>query len=143
MIQDTLSVCLPYKESRERACRRPSELERQSFCERIESLLLPFFEVLGKSLQVTLVNPADTLNHDPFGLLALSTRDRQALASGDDVDSGVLQLASETGATQIIRETENGLRVGILNQYRYWTPSRARLLAADILQNHAAVFEEA
>jgi hypothetical protein len=79
----------------------------------------------------------------PFSVLTLGTRGHEVLAVGDDVDRKVLQLASETGATQMIRETAQGLIIGILNQYRYWTPSRARLLAADILQNHAALFEEA
>jgi hypothetical protein len=29
-----------------------------------------------------------------------------------------------------------------MNQYRYWTRSRARLLAAEILREHTAPFEE-
>jgi hypothetical protein len=29
-----------------------------------------------------------------------------------------------------------------LNQYRYWTPSRARLLGADIVRQHMNIFEE-
>jgi len=143
VIQDTLSVCLPYKESRERACRRPDNSDQRSFCEGLESLLLPFFKVLGERPEVLLTQWNGAFHHAPFSVLTLGTRGQQVLAPSDDVNRRVLQLASETGATQIIWETERGLVIGILNQYRYWTPSRARLLAADILQNHAAVLEEA
>ena len=143
VIEDTLSVCLPFRESRERACQRPDSSDCRSFCQRLESFLLPFFKVLGKYPEVTLAEPRGTVDRAPFSVLTLGTRGHEVLAVGDDVDRKVLQLASETGATQMIRETAQGLIIGILNQYRYWTPSRARLLAADILQNHAALFEEA
>jgi predicted RNA methylase len=143
VIQDTLSVCLPYKESRERACQRPDNSESQSFCQRLESLLLPFFKVLGKYPEVMLRKRSDVVDDSPFSVLTLGIRGQEVCAAGDDVHRRVLQLASETGATQMIRETEQGLVIGILNQYRYWTPSRARLLAADILQHHAVFFEEA
>jgi hypothetical protein len=143
VVQDTLSVCSPYKESRERACKYPDDSDRRTFCQRLESLLVPFFKVLGERPEVTLAEWDGSWDRAPFSVLTLGTRRQRALAPDDHVDRQVLQLASDTGATQIIRETERGLVVGILNQYRYWTPSRARLLAAEILQNHVAVFEEA
>ena len=143
VIQDTLNVCLPYRESRERACQRPDSSDSRKFCQRLESLLFPFFKALGECPKVTLAQSNGALNCAPFGVLTLGTGAQQALSPGDAVDRAVLQLASETGATQIILETERGLVIGILNQYRYWTPSRARLLAADILQNHTASFGEA
>jgi len=33
-------------------------------------------------------------------------------------------------------QDEPGLIVGVYNQYRYWTPSRARLLSADIIRSY-------
>ena len=143
VVRDTLSVCLPYKESRERACKHPDNSDHRNFCQRLESLLAPFFKILGERPEVTLTQAGSPWDRAPFSLLTLGTRGQQVLAPSDDVDRRVLQLASDTGATQIIRETERGLVIGILNQYRYWTPSRARLLAAEILHNHTAVFEEA
>jgi hypothetical protein len=142
VIRDTLSVCLPYKESRERACKRPSDSERRSFCQRLESFLSPFFKVIGELPEVALTWN-DAFDRAPFSLLTLGVLGQQGLSAGGDVDRTVLQLANETGATQIIREAGRGLVIGILNQYRYWTPSRARLLAAHILQNHTASFGEA
>jgi hypothetical protein len=54
----------------------------------------------------------------------------------------ILQLANDTGTTRIIQYLEDGLLIGILRQYRYWTPSRARLLGAEIVRQHMGVFEE-
>ena len=144
VIQDTLSVCLPYKESRERACLRPKDLERQNFCQRLASVLFPFFNVIGKQPEVMLAKPNDSFDiHSPFSVLTIAVRGQQVLTPSHSVDTRVLQLASETGATQMIWEEERGLVIGILNQYRYWTLSRARLLAAEILRRHTALFEEA
>ena len=59
----------------------------------------------------------------------------------DLTDSQPLINANRTGASIIIQDDDAGLIVGVLNQYRYWTRSRARLLAADILRDHFTVFE--
>ena len=144
VIQDTFDVCMPYKESRDRACQSPSNSERRTFCKRLESVLSPFFQVLGKQPEVTLSEPnGETDFSNPFSILKIGVRGQMASTSIDNVERKVQQLATETGATQIIQETERGLAIGILNQYRYWTPSRARLLSAEILRSHTAVFEEA
>jgi len=141
VIQDTMAVCLPYKESRERACQPPSILQYEGFRERLISLLAPFFKVLGLQLEVTLMD-SGAQYRDPFRVLTLSIGGKRHLPDGNDLEKRVLQLASETGATQVFLETERGLNIGIINQYRYWTPSRARLLAATILEDHASLFEE-
>ena len=142
VIQDTMAVCLPYKESRERACQPPSSLEYERFRERLTSLLTPFFNVLGLQLEVTLMDSAGGRHRDLFRVFTLSTGGERHSPVGNDLEKRVLQLVSETGATQVFLETERGLNIGIINQYRYWTPSRARLLAATILEDHASLFEE-
>jgi hypothetical protein len=141
VIADTLEVCLPYKRSRERACQRPNEQDRERFLKRLRDLLSPFFRVIGKQLDVAFSGVGGDLENAPFGLLRLSTQGTSVITEGE-IDRAVLRLASETGTTQIVIEAEGGLVVGILSQYRYWTPSRARLLAAEIVRSHAGAFEE-
>jgi hypothetical protein len=53
----------------------------------------------------------------------------------------ILRLADDTGATRILQPVDGGLLLGILSQYRYWTPSRARLLGAEIVRQHMHAFE--
>jgi len=144
VIRDTLTVALPYDESRESACKAPNFAERETFRMRLESALRPFFKVLGKEPQVTLWKSGDAFlkSHAPFGILFVSEKG-QPLAKPDELSLELIaKLANNTGSSRIIEKISGGLRVGILSQYRYWTPSRARLLGAEILRQHMRVFED-
>ena len=57
------------------------------------------------------------------------------------LQDSITEIADKTGSSRIIRREKHALIVGILNQYRYWTLSRARLMAADILRDYFSVFE--
>jgi len=144
VVSDTVEVGMPYNESRRRACRPPSDKERHVFLQNLESLLLPFFEVIGKQPEIGLLSSQsdDLHSRAPFCLLIVRTRGSGVPQPGDTLHRHILSLADETGATSIIHEVQGGLGIGILNQYRYWTRSRARLLAAEILRDHTTPFEE-
>lgn len=144
VIRDTLAISMPYDESRESACRMPTAAQRETFRRRLESVLRPFFKVLGKEPHVVVGKPSNTFlqTKSPFGILLVGERGR-AMAEPDELlHETVLQLADDTGTTRIIQQINSGLRVGILSQYRYWTPSRARLLGAEIVRRHMSIFEE-
>ncbi|MEI9894590.1 MAG: hypothetical protein WDN28_12070 [Chthoniobacter sp.] len=74
-------------------------------------------------------------------MLLIGERDHPVEAPVEIFQTAVLPLANETGSSRIIQPVENGLLVGLLRQYRYWTPSQARLLGAEILRHHMEVFE--
>jgi SAM-dependent methyltransferase len=143
VIRDTVSVCLPYDESRERACGVPTRSERETFRRRLESVLRPFFKVLGKEPQVDVWKSSDEflLEKASFGIVLVRERGHTTEEPDDPFRDLILKLADDTGATRIIQQVEGGLHLGILNQYRYWTPSRARLLGAEIVRQHMAAFE--
>jgi type I restriction-modification system DNA methylase subunit len=143
VIRDTLDVCLPYNEFRKRACGNPTDVQCETFRKRLESVIQPFFKVLGKELRVTLWKPSDVFLRPeaPFGFLHIGEMGR-ALAKPETLfHDVVLKLAEDTGTTLIIQQVEGGLLVGILRQYRYWTPSRARLLGAQIVHQYMSIFE--
>lgn len=141
VIRDTLEVCLPYDESRERACNPPSLAEREAFRRRLESVLRPFFKALGKEAEVVAWH-SDAGSLTPFGVLLIREKNRPSSDPARLFRERILPLANQTGASRIIFEAEAGLVVGVLAQYRYWTPSRARLLGAEIIRRHMRVFEE-
>ena len=143
VIRDTLDVCLPYNKSRARACDPPTEDERKKFRQRLELVLSPFFKVLGKELQVILWEPDNHIQKKtPFSILLLGEQEH-SIAEPDELFRGVIsKLADDTGTTRIIQHVEGGLLIGLLNQYRYWTPSRARLLGAEIVRQHMSIFED-
>jgi len=143
VIRDTLEVCLPYERSRKRACQHPTDRERDRFICRLQRLLKPFFEVVGQEPEVApwAQKGRSASAPVPFTVLIISKCGQPHAEPDAVVVDGVLPLAHEAGASQIIQPIEGGLLVAILNQYRYWTPSRARLCAARILRSHMDAFE--
>lgn len=135
VINDTLHVELPFNDARREACRAPSNSEIETFRRRLESILRPFFKVLGKEPEVLMWKPDDNFlqEESPFGVVLISERARTTTGPDALFRDVILRLADDTGATRIIQHIEDGLLVGILRQYRYWTPSRARLLGADVV----------
>lgn len=143
VIVDTLEVREPSDELGKRASVPPSPAERTKFRARLESILRPFFKVTGDDLKVELWKPdtAFLQNSAPFGLLLLS-KGGTAMPAPDGLFRDVLlKLADDTGSTRIIQQVKGGLLVALLNQYRYWTPSRARLLGAELVREHLDVFD--
>jgi hypothetical protein len=142
VIRDTLDVSLPFNSSRKRACKPPTTGERESFRHRLESLLQPFFSAIGKQPRVAWerTNTRPAINA-PFSALTIFEEGTPPRPQDDLFQNHILPLANDTGATRIILEVGGGLIVGLMNQYRYWTLSRARLLAAEILRQHMGIFE--
>lgn len=143
VIQDTLDVCLPYDKARKRACSPPTEGERETFRQRLEMVLSPFFDVLGKELQVIEYKTDNiTQKMPPFSTIFLGEKGHHIVSPDTLFHNMILELADDTGTTRIIQQLEDDLLIGLLNQYRYWTPSRARLLGAEIVRRYMSVFED-
>jgi hypothetical protein len=143
VIRDTLNVCLPYTDSRRRACQVPTRLETETFRKHLEGVIGPFFRVLGKEPQVVPWPELDLLplREGPFDFFWIAERDCGASSPPAAIQKAILQLANDTGTTRIVQDLGGSMLIGILRQYRYWTPSRARLLGAEIVRQHMHVFE--
>ncbi len=134
VIRDTLSVVPPYKAVRLRASRPPRAAEADRFRNRVESLLSPFFRAVGTEPRVSLL-PANQTDDAPipaYRILLISRRSRSKFTIDPALWRQITNLATESGATRITYTADNGFVVALLNQYRFWTPSRARLLAATL-----------
>jgi hypothetical protein len=144
VIRDTLEVRDPNDELGQRGSKPPTAGEIEKFRLRLESGLRPFFKVLGKEPVVELWNPvADGETKEiAFGTFLIGEKGRKPSGQDSIFKSRVLPLANETGATRVVETLRDGLLVGILRQYRYWTPSRARLLGAEIVREHFGGFED-
>ena len=143
VVRDTVEVAMPYIESRDRAGNPPRPVERERFRKRLESILRPFFKVTGDEAQVELWKPDEVFlqTSAPFGLLLISKHGTASPAPEGLFREVLLKLAEDTGSTRIIQQVDGGLIVAVLNQYRYWTPSRARLLGAELVREHLDAFE--
>ncbi len=141
VIADTLEVREPNDELGKRASEMPTAAERKTFFSRVESHLRPLFKVLGKQPDATIWKPSESIEQ-PFVLFSLTAKGTPLPEPSDLFLRDVLRLANETGATRIIKKVDGGLMIGILRQYRYWTPSRARMLGGEIMRNYMSHFED-
>jgi len=143
VIAETLEIRDPSDELGKRASVPPTPRERNTFKVRLESILRPFFKVMGNEVQVELWKPdaAFHQNFAPFGFLFISKRGNQTSTPDELFHDVLLRLAEDTGSTRIIQQVKGGLLVALLNQYRYWTLSRSRLLGAELVREHLAIFE--
>jgi len=143
VIADTLEIREPSDELGKRASAPPTLPERLIYRKRLESILRPFFRVIGDEAQVELWKPEAAFLQvsAPFALLLISKRGTRMPPQDALFRDVLLKLAEDTGSTRIIQQIEGGLLVALLNQYRYWTPSRARLLGAELVREHLGVFE--
>lgn len=142
VIRDTLEVREPNDELGKRASELPTKKERTIYFNRVESYLRPFFRALGKIPEITPWKPSEDDVKSPYIAFTLTAKGVQAAEPAEHFKTQMIPLANQTGATQIIEEIEGGLLIAILRRYRYWTPSRARLLGADILRGHMTLFED-
>ncbi|MFA5263699.1 MAG: N-6 DNA methylase [Opitutaceae bacterium] len=132
VVRDTLDVVPPYQSARLRAASPPKPAEADRFRHRLETLLRPFFRAVGGESRVALLPPPQDSPIPSYRILLVSRRSRSKLTLDSALWRQIVALATDAGATRIIHVVDGGLVVALLNQYRFWTPSRARLLAASL-----------
>ena len=144
VVRDTLSVELPFKSVRNKASAPPAPKQRREFCTRMEGVLRPFFKRLGQTVSVDLPTLHGMTQECPFSVVRVTNERELDLEVEDDIAGQALELASQTGASMAILETDTPCTclMGILNHARYWTASRARLCAVRMLREGMGPFEE-
>jgi hypothetical protein len=143
VVKDTLEVAPPYKEARDRANSIPSKKERNAFHAELQRLLAPSFSVTDEAVSVNEVVIANQDHASPWYFFSVSSASKSSDLSKTALNELISQVASEankTGCSRVIVHEEGCLLIGIIGQYRYWTLSRARLCALDILRTYLDVF---
>lgn len=141
VIEDTLDTCLPDGTTEAKQASNPSSQEQK---ERFKNALLasmePFFSVTGRMLRVSICDNDVT---KPWAFIDIDAISQPQLAP-EELPINILEKADDLMVSRIIQTWENHpgrLRIGILDQVRYWTPTQARLLASDLLRNYGHKLE--
>lgn len=130
VIADTLQTAAPWSEARAYAQQHPQVSTVAAFASRLGRELQPFVAKAGvRNLAVKVASSDPT---DPWQWLTLCAETCTAVDRHEAVAS-----ANDFGATQIFICRDGALDVGILAQNRYWTATRARQLAIDLLHGDA------
>ncbi len=143
VVKDTLEVAAPFKEARDRANRPPKKDERNAFYAELHQLLTPSFDLTNEPLAVNEVEVEKKGFQSPWHFFSVSSPTGSPVstqAAQDHLISLITKQANRTGCSRVIVHGTGYLLVGIIGQYRYWTLSRARLCALDILRQHLDAF---
>lgn len=137
-IRDTLATSLPYAEQRHNALRRPDKAERSRFAETLQDELT---SVLAASHERAEVLVRRDTAEVPWTVLQVNRlgQDQTAPTNVAIPWAEILTEADASGATLItVRAADATTMVALLDQYRYWTVTRARILALSLLSKEWA-----
>lgn len=150
VMRDTLFSAAPYR-IEGKAAFAPVGFEeakdyctRTSFAQHLEAMLKPFFEVSGYKVSVNMKPKGlrQLPQFDVWGFVAIH-RDDQPV----EVNAKVLKIASDEadkhGASRVIvrLEGKRGLLLGLLNEQRWWTHTRASFCAQRIVRDYLDAFD--
>lgn len=139
VMSDTLTINAPYASARDRGLARTTEEQAQAFIARLEKELTGAFGVGGHRVRVQAVNVAsETL---PWRFFSIRLN---GAAAPTELPARWIEEAGDLGASRItlLSADQPILTVGLLNRYRYWTQSQARLLASELTWEFGARLEE-
>ena len=142
VIEDTLKTDLPAGTEDARLAANPCNPEqKKAFKDALHASMEPFFSVTGRELSISLCNNGNT---KPWIFIDIDASGQLQRVS-DDLSPNILTKADDLMVSRIIQTWEyhpGCLRIGILDQARYWTATQARLLASDLLRNYGHQLEQ-
>ena len=128
-ITDIVAIEAPFASSRERGISHVNQDEKKTFIKELEKELRSIFDH-GKHRAH--VKPLQAKNDLPWHFLTVTLGEAEPPIGLPD---NWIDHIDGLGVSQInVFDSEGpSLTIGILNRYRYWIPSRARLLASQII----------
>ncbi len=136
VIRDTVELAAPYEATRFTAMSPPSHEELIVFAKKLESSIQPFFKVVRQSVRVRVVETKSNDFNPPWRFVTMML-DGHAFEPTQSFIAKLMRLASETSASRLVMSVpEGGVVLGLLNQRRFWSRSRARLCALHISRQH-------
>ncbi|MBI2559045.1 N-6 DNA methylase [Candidatus Woesearchaeota archaeon] len=136
-ISDTLSISLPYRKIIKNAERPPTKEELNLFTRQLRQNLSPF---LPKGYTIDTL----TLKNSPWNLVILSESSDNSNVNNEiaKILENLTKLINKMGTTRVVFNQKKYCVVACQNQYRYFTSTRARLLALEIMSRKIEVLLE-
>ncbi|QNK65804.1 class I SAM-dependent DNA methyltransferase [Variovorax sp. PAMC26660] len=138
LVEDTLAVSSPLSTSKDLAQSVPTRAQITTFAKRLEAELAPFFDDENDPICVT----PQPVASQSWLFVSVHTHGAEGEVQGQErLKKALTILADHEGSSRVLMNIGQGhLCIGMLAQYRYWTPSRARATALSILQSTDGVF---
>jgi hypothetical protein len=139
VIADTLAIRMPYVPIRRAANQIPDNHQVKQFTSKIEALLKPFFKEMNADVEC---KRRDDDSRSWIFIDVVSNEFRGDTATYSPTIKFFEQLAKNEGTTQVILDLAKGyLCIGLIAQRMFFTESRARLCALEILRHHDEFFD--
>lgn len=130
-IRDTLSTVSPTADEKKNALRATTDAERRCFAVTCEQAIQDVLTASGASAAVRV---RDDLTFGSWRILQVDKYQGMRPTRRELDLKRFLEAADEAAASLVIvHDSADIAIVGILDRYRYWTPTRARVLAATML----------
>lgn len=138
---DTLFAAASYRKAGKSALDRTRHDTRVPFVGGLSDALEPYFEICDEHVAVREANFQPDDWREPWFFLTIS-RVGETLSVSPTLMRKAMEVANRQGTSRIIIHApgKRGLLLGLLNQRRWWTPTRARLCAQHIIRQHLGAF---
>ncbi len=132
---DTLFAAASYRRAGRAALDRTTRDTRAGFVESLRDELEPYFDVCGEHAAVREAEFQPDTWREPWFFLAVS-READSVPINPSLMRKAMEAANQRGCSRIIVNApgKRGLLIGLLNQRRWWTITRARLCAQHIIR---------
>jgi hypothetical protein len=132
---DTLFAAAPYRKAGKDALNRTTRDTRDGFVQTLRDELEPYFDVCGEHAAVREAEFQPDTWREPWYFLAVS-READSVAFNPGLMRKAMEAANQRGCSRIVvhAQGKRGLLIGLLNQRRWWTVTRARLCAQHIIR---------
>jgi hypothetical protein len=132
---DTLFSAAAYRKAGKEALERTNRDTRGDFVNTLRDALEPYFDVCGEHVAVGEAEFQPDTWREPWFFLSVS-RKAEKIRINDNLIRQAMEAANQRGCSRIIVHApkKTGLLLGLLNQHRWWTVTRARLCAQHIIR---------
>ena len=138
VIRDTIEMASAYQATRNLRMAVPGDRDLVAFAATLETTLQPFFKVAKQRVRANVVPKANGDWNPPWRFVTVLL-DGDTFELADAFIAKLMRTAAETSASRVVMPLPNGgIVMGLLNQRRSWTRSRAQLCALHIARDHLA-----
>jgi N-6 DNA Methylase len=139
--KDTLFSAAAYRKAGKAALERTTRETRAPFVTCLRESLEPYFDVCGEHAAVREPDFQSDTWREPWFFLSVS-REAETVPINANLIRAAMEVANRRGCSRIIvpAQRKRGLLLGLLNQRRWWTATRARLCAQHIVRERLTAF---
>jgi len=133
--EDTLFAAASYRRAGRAALDCTTRDTRADFLATLHESLEPYFDVCGDHVAVREAEFQPDTWREPWFFLSIS-REAETVKVNPSLMRRAMKAANQRGCSRIIAHApkKSGLLLGLLNQRRWWTVTRARLCAQHIIR---------